>query len=85
LSLALPALAATPEETIAAKKCNKCHTAKTTKKAPSFADLATKYQGQAGASARIVETLKTGRDDHDKVAASDAELKAIADWVLQQK
>ena len=35
--------AATAEDLIAANKCAKCHTATTTKKAPSFASLAEKY------------------------------------------
>ena len=81
------AWAGTPaEDLIASNKCTKCHTPKTTKKAPSFADIAAKYKGQAGAEAKIVETLKTGgADNHDKVAGSDAELKAIATTVLATK
>jgi cytochrome c len=82
-TLALPAVAATPEQIMADRKCNKCHTSKTTKKAPAFADLAAKYKGNAGAVAQMVDTMKTGgKDSHDKVPASDAELKAIAEWVL---
>ena len=79
--------AGTPaEDLIASNKCTKCHTAKTTKKAPSFADVAAKYKGQAGAEAKIAEMLKTGgADAHDKVAGSDAELKAIAAAVLATK
>jgi cytochrome c len=74
------------EDLIASNKCTKCHTAKTTKKAPSFADVAAKYKGQAGAEAKIAEMLKTGgADAHDKVAGSDAELKAIAAAVLATK
>jgi len=80
------ASAATGEELIAANKCNKCHTATTTKKAPSFASVAEKYKGKPEASAAIVEMLKTGgKDDHMKVAASDADLKAIATTVLSSK
>ena len=80
------ALAGVGEDLIASNKCNKCHTATTTKKAPSFASLAEKYKGDAGASAKFVEMLKTGgKDDHAKVAASDADLKAIATVVLSSK
>ena len=82
-ALAVPALAATPEQIVADRKCNKCHTSKTTKKAPSFADIAAKSRGDAGAVARMVDTMKTGgKDSHDKLPVSDAELKAVAEWVL---
>jgi cytochrome c len=76
--------AATPEELIASNKCNKCHSATTTKKAPSFAAIAEKYKGQADAQDKLVNTLKTGANEHDKVAASDADLKAIAAFVLSK-
>jgi len=80
------AWAGTGEDLIAANKCSKCHTATTTKKAPSFAAVAEKYKGKPEASAAIVEMLKTGgKDDHQKVAASDADLKAIAATVLSSK
>jgi cytochrome c len=80
------ATAGTGEDLIASNKCNKCHTEKTTKKGPSFASLAEKYKGDAGAQARLVEMLKTGgKDGHDVVKASDADLKAIVAVVLSSK
>ena len=82
---ATTAFAATPEELIAKNKCGRCHSAKTTVKAPSFASIAEKYKGQADASAKVAQMLKTGANEHDKVAASDAELKAVADFVLSSK
>jgi Cytochrome c551/c552 len=86
LAATASASAASGEELIAANKCNKCHTATTTKKAPSFASVAEKYKGKPEASAAIVDMLKTGgKDDHTKVAASDADLKAIAATVLSSK
>ena len=85
LVMAGGAVAGPAEDLIAAKKCNKCHTAKTTKKAPSFASIAEQYKGQADASARLVQMLKTGPNEHDKLAASDADLKAVADFVLSSK
>jgi cytochrome c len=76
-----------PAETlIEANKCSKCHTATTTKKGPSWADVATKYKGKPDAEAKLVAMLKTGgADDHNKVTASDAELKAIVAIVLASK
>lgn len=79
------AVAATPEELMTKNKCGRCHTAKTTAKAPSFASIAEKYKGQADASAKLAQMLKTGANEHDKLAASDADLKAVADFVLSAK
>jgi cytochrome c len=76
-----------PAETlIEANKCSKCHTATTTKKGPSWADIAVKYKGKPDAEAKLVAMLKTGgADDHNKVVASDADLKAIVAVVLSSK
>ena len=73
------------EDLIAKEKCSKCHTATTTKKGPSFASVATKYKADAGAAAKLANMLKTGGNDHDKVAASDADLKAAIAVVLASK
>jgi len=86
MALVGAAFAGAGEDLIASHKCSKCHTAKTTKKGPSFASIAEKYKGQADASAKLVQVLKTGGStDHDKVAASDADLKAIVESVLSAK
>jgi cytochrome c len=79
------ALAGAGEDLIASNKCDKCHTAATTKKAPSFASVAAKYKGDGAAPAKLADMLKTGgKDDHYKVAASDADLKAIVAVVLSK-
>ena len=86
LALSGPAFAGPAEDIIAKEKCSSCHTASTTKKGPSWASVAQKYKGDAGAEAKLVERLKTGgADDHKKVAASDADLKAVAAVVLSSK
>ncbi len=86
VALAGPAVASPAEDIIAKEKCNKCHTATTTKKGPSWASVAEKYKGKADAEAKLVGMLKTGgADDHQKVAASDADLKAIVAIVLASK
>jgi cytochrome c len=80
------AFAGPGEDIIAKEKCGSCHTATTTKKAPSFASVAQKYKGDAGAEAKIINMLKTGgADDHKKIGASDADLKAVAAVVLSSK
>ena len=86
LALNGTAFAGAAEDIIAKEKCSKCHTATTTKKAPSWASIAEKYKGKADAEAKIVDMLKTGgKDDHNKVTASDADLKAVAQIVLSSK
>jgi cytochrome c551/c552 len=48
--------------------------------------VATKLKGDPAAEDKIVQFLKTGgSEDHKKVAASDADLKAIAAIVLSSK
>ena len=80
------ACAGAGEDIIAKEKCNKCHTATTTKKAPSFASLAEKYKSDAAAAGKLAEVLKTGgKEDHAKVAGSDADLKAVVAVVLSSK
>ncbi len=84
------AFASSAEDIIAKEKCNKCHTEKTTKKGPSWASVAVKYKGNADAPNKIFVQLKNGgkvgdEDDHKKVEASDADIKAIAAIVLSTK
>lgn len=86
MALGASAYAGPAESYIAANKCGKCHTEKTTKKAPSYASLAEKYKGDAGAKAKLLNTLKTGGSvDHDKAPGSDAELQAVISFILTSK
>jgi cytochrome c551/c552 len=90
VALAGPAVAGSAEDIIAKEKCNKCHTATTTKKAPSWASVAEKYKGNPDAANKIFNELKAGgkigdEDDHKKVVASDADIKAIVAIVLSSK
>ena len=84
------AFAGSAEDIIAREKCSKCHTEKTTKKGPSWTSIAVKYKGNADAPNKIFLQLKNGgkvgdEDDHKKVEASDADIKAIAAIVLSTK
>ena len=86
LAFAGNALADAADDIIAKNKCGSCHTSTTTKKGPSWASVAQKYKGDAAAESKIVTLLKTGgSEDHKKVTASDADLKAIAAIVLSSK
>ena len=82
-AFATSAGAATPDELMTKGKCTKCHTATTTKKGPSFADVAAKYKGKPDAVPHLVEMLKTGgKDDHETIKASDDEIKAVVNTIL---
>ena len=90
VALSGTAFAGSAEDIVTAEKCNKCHTATTTKKGPSWASVAKKYQGNADAPAKIFAQLKNGgkvgdEDDHKKIAASDADIKAVVELVLAAK
>ncbi len=89
-AFAANAFAGSTEDLITKEKCHKCHTEKTTKKAPSWASVAEKYKGNAEAPNKIFLQLKNGgkvgdEDDHQKVTASDAEIKEIVKVVLSSK
>jgi cytochrome c len=88
------AYAGPAEDIVAAEKCNKCHTATTTKKGPSWASLAEKYKDKADMPAKLAQMLKTGvplsgktgeDDQHKKLTASDADIKAVVNLVLSTK
>ncbi|OGB06469.1 MAG: hypothetical protein A3E25_00475 [Burkholderiales bacterium RIFCSPHIGHO2_12_FULL_69_20] len=90
LALSGPVFAGPGEDLAAAQKCSKCHTAKTTKKGPSWASVAEKYAGKADASDKLFVYLKTGGkmsddDDHKKVEATDADIKALVAVVLASR
>ena len=63
-----------------AKGCLNCHAVDQKKVGPSFKDIAAKK----GDKAAQIAKLKDGKG-HPKVAASDAELKAVVDYIHEQK
>jgi cytochrome c551/c552 len=86
VALSGPAFAGKGEDLIEANACGKCHTATSTKKAPSFASIAEKNKGNADAQAKMVQMLKTGgTDDHKTIKASDDDLKAVVAVVMSAK
>jgi cytochrome c len=86
-AFALPAYAADPQEMLKSKGCLGCHDVDKKKVGPAYKDVAKKYAGDPGASAKIVGELKGGKDKGHPVAvkASDDELKQLADYVLSLK
>ena len=74
-------------DVVKAKGCLGCHEVDKKKVGPAFKDVAAKYKGNKDAEANIIKGLKEGKlgdKAHPKVAASDAELKAAAQYVLSQ-
>jgi cytochrome c551/c552 len=65
-----------------AKGCTECHDVTQKKMAPSFHSIASRHKGQADAAAELFDFLKMGSDDHEKVAATDAELKQLVAEIL---
>jgi cytochrome c len=75
-------------DVVKAKGCLGCHEVDKKKVGPAFKDVAAKYKGNKDAEASIVKGLQEGKmgdKAHPKAAASDAELKAAAQYVLSQK
>jgi len=68
-----------------AKGCLGCHAVDQKKVGPAFKDVAAKYKGNKGAEGKLMGELKEGKGHPTKVSASDAELKALVQFVLSQK
>ena len=91
-ALAGPAFAAPADDIIAKAKCSKCHTATTTKKAPSWASVAEKYKGKADAEAKLTEFLTKspkvkmddGSEEEHKAVKDAATAKSLVKFVLAQ-
>jgi len=71
-------------DVLKAKGCLGCHDMEKKKIGPAYKDVAAKYKGNSGAEAALVAKLKEGKG-HPKIAASDAELKAVVAHVLATK
>jgi cytochrome c len=71
-------------DVLKAKGCLGCHEMDKKKVGPSFKDVAAKYRGKQGAEGDVVAKIKEGKG-HPKIAASDAELKAVVAHVLATK
>ena len=67
------------------KNCMNCHELDKKKVGPAFKDVAVKYKDNKDAEAKLVGELKEGKGHPTKVAATDAELKTLVQYVLSQK
>jgi len=66
------------------KKCMSCHDMEKKKVGPAFKAIAEKHKADKGAADKLVMALKEGKG-HPKVAANDAELKTLVEYVLSAK
>jgi len=70
---------------VKSKNCLGCHDVDKKKVGPAFKDIAAKYKGNKEAGGKLTTALKEGKGHPIKVAASDAELKALVQYVLSTK
>ena len=75
-----------------ANACNGCHTVDKRVVGPSFREVAAKYGADAGAASRLAAKIRNGGKGAwgevpmpPNPGLSDADLKSILAWVLQQK
>jgi len=59
--------------------CMTCHAVDTKKVGPSFKDIAAKFKGKSDAD--VVAAVKAAKP-HASSKASDADLQALAKWIL---
>ena len=78
------ALAQSGADLANSKGCGTCHAADAKKVGPSWKDVQAKNKDNKAAADKIVTMLKEGKG-HPKVAGSDAELKALANFALTGK
>ncbi|HPU51204.1 MAG TPA: c-type cytochrome [Burkholderiaceae bacterium] len=69
--------------------CAGCHTPDKKLVGPSYHDIAAKYKGDAGASAKLVDKVKKGGGGvwgpepmPPNAAVSDGDAKVLVDWIL---
>src|SRR4051812_15143039 len=73
------------EELVKSKNCLTCHDVEQKKVGPAFKDVAAKHKGEKDADAKLIGALKEGKGHPVKVAANDAELKTMVQYVLSRK
>jgi cytochrome c len=79
------ASAQSAEDLLKSKGCLGCHDVEKKKVGPAYKAVAEKYKGNKDAAAAITTKLKEGKGHPVKVAASDAELKTLIEYVLSRK
>ena len=67
------------------KQCVACHEQDKKKVGPAVKDIAAKYKGKKEAEVKLVAALKEGKGHPAKIAATDAELKTLVQYMLAEK
>jgi cytochrome c len=80
-SLMLGSVAHASADKAGAAGCMKCHDVDKKKMASSFKDIAAKNKANKDYAAAATEKIVGGKG-HPKSAASEADIKAIMDWVM---
>jgi cytochrome c len=92
--LVMPGVGAAADEAapLAAKyNCTACHSADKKIVGPSYKEVAAKYAGDSGASAKLQQKVKNGGSGvwgaipMPPNNVPDADLKALVDWILATK
>ena len=92
LVLALPAVAAPPEEAMNKAGCMACHAKDKKLVGPSFKDIAAKYKGDKAAPAKLAEKVRKGgagvwgpipMPPHNPDKINDEDLKTSVDAILK--
>jgi cytochrome c len=80
------------EELMKKDGCVACHAVDKKIVGPAYVDVAAKYKGDKGAAAKLVEKVKKGGSGvwgqipmPPNPQASDADIKALVDWILTLK
>ena len=93
LALAFAAAPAAANEALARKHaCAACHAVDKKVVGPAFKEVASKYRGEAGAEAKLVEKVKKGSVGvwgqvpmPPNAAVSDADAATLVKWILSIK
>ncbi len=80
-AFAASGVAVAQEDLAKASGCLNCHSVDAKKIGPAFKDVATKYKGNPNAETTIVAELRDGKG-HMKINAPEANIKAMADYIL---
>ena len=62
--------------------CTRCHAIDRAKVGPAWQDLHQKYQGDAGAQARVTSKLKNAGMDHPEIKAYARDVDVLIPWIV---
>jgi cytochrome c551/c552 len=81
IAVSASVLAQSGEDVARSRGCFACHDGKNI--GPTFKVISSKYGGNKDAETQLARVLKEGKG-HPRIQATDAELKAVIQYVLKQ-